>query len=462
MSGPQTACEHNLPEPAAPALNKRTDLAPRAAPARAMLGIDFGTSNSAAAIVQPGQPGEPKTSVRPIVLEGSATALPTALFFSQEDQCTFYGAEAMRHYLAGTEGRLMRSIKSLLGSALMDEQTQVNGRMVGLFDVLVMFLRELKIRAEEQLDYRIDAAMLGRPVHFVDDNPARDALAQQTLEQAARAAGFTTVNFQLEPIAAAFDFEQQVAHDTVVLVVDVGGGTSDFTVVRTGPGRAMGADRSTDILATTGVHIGGTDFDRLLDLHTVMPLLGLGHHGPGGREVPSPLYFDLSTWHLIQQCYGRASLHRAHALRTAFTNPGLHHRLMRVLQEKQGHRLLNAVELAKIACSQSGLEQQIDLTCAEPALGAPLTAAAMNAVLSDTLQKVVACARDCVAGSGEATPDVIYLTGGSSLLKPLVQGLQVAFPHARLAAGDRFGSVAAGLALAGAAFMAGGRMQDKS
>ena len=108
--------------------------------------------------------------------------------------------------------------------------------------------------------------MLGRPVFFVDDDPARDASAQRALEAAARQAGFTDVRFQYEPIAAAFDYERGVAAEQVVLVADIGGGTSDFSVVRVGPRRAVAIDRKPDILANHGVHIAGTDFDRRIEL----------------------------------------------------------------------------------------------------------------------------------------------------------------------------------------------------
>jgi hypothetical chaperone protein len=123
-------------------------------------------------------------------------------------------------------------------------------------------------------------------VHFVDAHPERDRQAQDALEQAAQAA-FAQVEFQLEPIAAALDYEQRLERETVVLVVDIGGGTSDFTVVRLGPQHAGKPDRTADILATSGVHIGGTDFDHRLSVDTAMPLLGLRHTGPSGREVPS-------------------------------------------------------------------------------------------------------------------------------------------------------------------------------
>jgi hypothetical chaperone protein len=408
-----------------------------------MLGIDFGTSNTVAALVRPD--GRLDT----IALDAGKPTLPTALFFSHEDQHTSYGSAAMQAYLAGTEGRLMRSIKSLLGSGLMDEKTVVNGQLVSFTDILGMFFKELKKRSEVHLGHPVQHAMLGRPVHFVDDNPERDALAQATLEHAARAAGFDEVQFQLEPIAAAFDFERRVSTDTTVLVVDIGGGTSDFTVVQVGPGRQALGDRSGDILATTGVHIGGTDFDQLLNLRHAMPLLGLGHIGPSGREVPSGVFFDLSTWHLIHQSYSRKSLAHAADLRDAYSNRALHQRLLHVLQERVGHHILANVETAKIACSLSGAAATVDLDCIARDLTAQISPEGLAEALQAHLARVVQCAQECVALAGVARPDAVYLTGGSSALAPLQAAMQALFPQARLVAGDRFGSVAAGLAYAG-------------
>lgn len=409
-----------------------------------MLGIDFGTSNSAAAIVQAdGQ-------LCSIPLDGGNTAMPTALFFSSEDGHTDYGALAMQAYLQGTEGRLMRSIKSLLGSQLMDEQTVVNGKLISFFDIVVMFFKELKTRAQTHLGHEIHAAMLGRPVHFVDDDPQRDALAQATLARAAQAAGFTQVRFQLEPIAAAFDFEKRVTGDTTALVVDIGGGTSDFTVIQLGPDRQHQLDRSGDVLATTGTHIGGTDFDRLLDLAFVMPLLGFGHIGPSGREVPSGIFFDLSTWHLIHHAYSRKSLHHASELRYSYADPTLYKRLLHVLKNRHGHRILSQVEVAKIACSTHDAAAEIDLDCVEPTLVALLSPEGMRQALAQQVSRIVACAQQCVAESGVKDIHAVYLTGGSSAFTPLVSALQATFSQATLIKGDRFGGVAAGLAYSGA------------
>lgn len=408
-----------------------------------VLGIDFGTSNSATALI------DPQGVMQVVPLDGTRSEMPTAVFFNQETHSVLYGSEAMQAYLTGTEGRLLRSLKSLLGSPLMDEHTAVGDYSLRYFDIVVLFFKELKRRSEAHAGVTLTHAMLGRPVHFVDDNPERDALAQETLGRAAREAGFTDIAYQLEPIAAALDYEQRVTAETVALVVDIGGGTSDFTTIRLNPARSALADRSGDILATTGVHIGGTDFDRLLDLSTVMPHLGYRHLGRGNRPVPSSVFFDLSTWHLIHQAYTRKAMHFAKELWTDFTDQTLHKRLMTALEGQYGHRLLAEVEAAKIACSISGENSAVQLDFLDDDSAPSVTAEGMQQALQDAIAQVVRCAQECVTQSGLAQVDVVYLTGGSSALRPLVAALQAAMPQATLVTGNQFGGVAAGLAYAG-------------
>lgn len=413
-----------------------------------MLGIDFGTSNSAAAFVNAAG------KLCPIALEADRTTMPTALYFCPENAQVHYGSAALQAYLTATQdqvpgGRLMRAIKSLLGSRLMDERTVINGQLVSFFDIVVLYFKALKTRSEQQLGHAVTHAMLGRPVHFVDDDAQRDALAQATLARAAQAAGFESVQFQMEPIAAAFDFERRIERETTTLVVDIGGGTSDFTVIQLGPTRRDNPVRTQDVLATSGVHLGGTDFDRLLNLQWVMPLLGLGHIGPGGRQVPSGILHDLSTWHLIHHAYTRQRLHHAAELWTAYSDITLHRRLMQVLHERLGHQLLALVEAAKIGCANADAAVEIDLACVESGLHTALTPQTLNQTLQLQLDKIVRCAQQCVAGSGRPRIDAVYLTGGSSALSPLVRTLEQSFPSATMVHGDRFGGVAAGLAWAG-------------
>lgn len=407
------------------------------------LGIDFGTSNSAMAASRAG------AAVQPVALEGSAHTMPTALFFNAEEHSTHYGRDAVAQYLAGTEGRLMRSLKSLLGSALLQDKTAVHGRLVSYQDLISLFLHHLAAQAQAALGGMPQRVRLGRPVHFVDDDPARDRQAEDALRQAALDAGFAEVSFLPEPIAAALDYERRVQRETLTLVVDIGGGTSDFSVVRLAPGRGARPERGDDILATTGVHVGGTDFDRRLNLALVMPLLGLQHHGPTGRPVPSGVFFDLATWHLIQWRYAPQALREAQALRRDYDNPRLHARLMTVLEQRLGHRVADAVERGKIAASSTDAQTPLALDWIEPGLASSITPSGLAQHLAGPLAQVVACAQECVrrAGLDAQRLDALYLTGGSSALRPLRQALAHAFPHTPQVEGDLFGGVAAGLAV---------------
>ena len=406
------------------------------------LGIDFGTSNSAMAWAGP------EGTARLIALEGEALAMPTAVFYNAEDHSTHFGRDALKHYLEGTEGRLMRSLKSLLGSPLLMETTQIGHQQVSFQEIIATFLATLRERATQSLGTAPRRVVMGRPVHFVDDNPERDAQAEASLRQAVEAVGFEEVSFQLEPIAAALDYEQRLSQESTVLVVDLGGGTSDFTVVRLGPDRMKKADRSPDILATTGVHIGGTDYDRQLNLAQVMPLLGYKHTGPAQREVPSRVFFDLATWHLIHWQYQPKAIAHAKTLRTNYSDLRLYERLMQVLTGRHGHHIAHEVEQAKIRCSVSRAQTAIDLAVIERDLQGHLGLADMQAHLHDLLARTVACARECVqrASLTDGALDAIYLTGGSSALSTFQQVLQTEFVGVPLIEGDLFGGVALGLA----------------
>jgi hypothetical chaperone protein len=406
------------------------------------LGIDFGTSNSAMAWANA------QGTARLIAVEGDALAMPTAVFYNVEDGTTHFGREAIGHYLEGTEGRLMRSLKSLLGSPLLLETTQIGHQQISFQDIIATFLTTLRERATRALGQAPTRVVMGRPVHFVDDDPERDAQAENSLRLAAQSVGFEDVTFQLEPIAAALDYERRLQHDSTVLVVDLGGGTSDFTVVRLGPNRMHRSDRSGDILATTGVHIGGTDYDQKLNLEQVMPLLGYRHIGPEQREVPNRVFFDLATWHLIHWQYQPKAIAHAKTLRSNYSDARLHERLLQVLTERHGHHIAHEVEQAKIRCSVSDADTRIDLACLARGLDAPLGVADMQAHLATLLQRTVACARDCVhqAGLVDEQIDAIYLTGGSSALRTFQRALQAQFPGVALIEGDLFGGVASGLA----------------
>src|SRR3954469_19985871 len=166
-------------------------------------GVDFGTSNSTVGWVRPGQPSL-------LTLEDGKATLPSVVFFNADEDAVRYGRAALADYLEGYDGRLMRSLKSLLGTSLMDGQTEVAGRALPFKQLMSHFIGELRRRAQQQAGREFTSAVLGRPVFFVDDDPQADRLAEDTLAEIARAAGFREIGFQYEPIAAAFDYESRI------------------------------------------------------------------------------------------------------------------------------------------------------------------------------------------------------------------------------------------------------------
>jgi hypothetical chaperone protein len=356
----------------------------------------------------------------------------------------------------------MRSMKSILGSPLVEQSTDVGGgRAVRYVDVIAGYLRHLKRKAEAAAGAALDHVVLGRPVFFVDGEPARDAQAQRALESAARQIGFKEVRFQYEPIAAALDHESGIDREQIVLVADIGGGTSDFSLVRVGPERRGRADRRDDILANHGVHIAGTDFDRHVELAAILPLMGyrsLGPAKPGEtpREVPSGVYFDLATWHLINTVYAPQRVAEFRRMKSWYADVRHHQRLMEVLDAHLGHALAGAAEQAKIDVATSGAAR-IDLDLVETALVADLAESQAAAAIEADLERIVEAAADTArqAGIGGDQVDVLYFTGGSTGLTPLVERIGARFPQAQRVRGDRFASVAQGLGLyARAAFAA--------
>ena len=406
--------------------------------------IDFGTSNSAVAV--PDAAG----AMHLIELEPGQRTMPTAVFYFTEGvhdadgPPRAFGRAAVAAYVEGHDGRLMRSMKSILGSALIDQTTDVGGgRGARYADIVSGYLKRLRRLAGEP-----ERVVLGRPVFFVDGEPERDAAAQAQLEACARAVGFRDVQFQYEPIAAAFDFEQQATKEQIVLVADIGGGTSDFSVVRVGPERMARLARRDDILASHGIHIAGTDFDRHIELAGILQAFGYRSTGPSGRELPSGIYFDLATWHLINTCYAPLRVAEWRGMKSWFNDPRQHARLMTVLEERLGHELAARAEGAKIAVS-GGADTTVDLSHVEPGLVLPLSEKTAVDALRADLDRIIATAHETVALAGLTAHqiDALYFTGGSTGLRLLVDGMAAGFPQAARVSGDRFASVATGLGL---------------
>ncbi|MGZ3240245.1 MAG: Hsp70 family protein [Burkholderiaceae bacterium] len=404
-------------------------------------GVDFGTSNSTVGWSRDGRSAL-------LTLEGDKLTLPSVVFFNADEEEIKYGRAALADYLEGYEGRLMRSLKSLLGTSLIDGQTEVIGRALPYRALLAQFIGELKHRAEQSAGRTFEQAVFGRPVHFIDDDADADMLAEDTLEDIAYAVGYKEVAFQYEPIAAAFDYESQIDHEELVLVVDVGGGTSDFTLVRLSPERAKKLDRRADILATGGVHIGGTDFDKYLSLSSVMPLLGLGSRLKNNIEVPSSYYFNLATWHTINFAYGQKAENQLQDIvRDAMERDKLE-RLQNLIKDRSGHWLALRVEEGKIALSDSQ-EMQLNLDRLVPAESLTLHRSAFDGAVSHLVTSIEKTVTDLLRGANIAAGkvDTIFFTGGSSGVPLLRERISALLPDARRVEGDLFGSIGVGLAL---------------
>ena len=404
-------------------------------------GIDFGTSNSTVGWWRPG--ADPL-----IALEGEQPTLPSVVFFNFEERRPVYGRQALDEYLEGYEGRLMRSLKSLLGSKLLKSETTVLGSAMPFKDILGLFLGTLKTRAESAAGRPFEQAVLGRPVFFVDDDPQADREAADTLANAARKIGFKEVSFQYEPIAAAFDYESRIEREERVLIVDIGGGTSDFSLVRLSPERRNVDDRQSDILATAGVHIGGTDFDRQLSLQGVMPLFGYGSRMKSDAPMPTSTHLNLATWHTINAVYAAASQRALQSMRYDILDPTGIDRLFRLIDQRAGHWLAMQVEQGKIELTEAD-RYPIDFQRIEPGLQVELTRCAFENAIAPLLARIAGSVDQLLADAGvqHDAVDTVFFTGGSSAIPALRQRIAQLLPRARHVEGNRFGSIGSGLAI---------------
>lgn len=407
------------------------------------LGIDFGTSNSTVGYVT-------ATGPRLIPLEAGRVTLPSALFYDFDERKTLFGRGAIAAYTDQCNGRLLRALKSILGNSLIFERTKLGRESLSFMEIIGTFLAHLKKQSETALGCEIESVVLGRPVWFVDDDPAADRQAQNQLEQAARAQGFKQISFQYEPVAAALDYEQTIAREELTLIADIGGGTSDFSIIRLSPEGRGRADRKMDILANTGTHVGGTDLDKQLSLKQVMPHLGF-HTPQRARpelDLPTSIYFDLATWHRIVFLYNQKTRTLLRDMQNAAARPDLVERLACLVEERNGHRLAGDVERGKIDLSAQD-KASLHLDYIEAGLEIELDQKIFQQAIERERNKIKASLESCLkqAGVSAMQIDTLFLTGGTTAVPLIAQTCRACVPAARLVEGDKLGSVGVGLAL---------------
>ncbi|MBS4773314.1 MAG: Hsp70 family protein [Proteobacteria bacterium] len=404
-------------------------------------GIDFGTTNSSAALSESGK-------IPYIVpLEGPEITIPTALFFGDNQKVSF-GREAMRRYMLGEQGRCMRSIKRILGTSLMKTGTLVNGRSVKFEDILKCFLRHLKRQMDEAAGQSVENVVLGRPVHFRDNDAEGDVRAEGELRQAARETGFAHIEFQYEPIAAAFAHEAKLKAEKLACVVDIGGGTSDFTIIRLGGGRDGKPDRRDDILASAGVRIGGNDFDKELALKAFMPELGMyTTYGEKSLFVPTSQYFELAEWSSVNNLYTYQNFRIVNEILVQAHEPEKYGRLREIMEKERGHNLLAETENLKIALTSADSRlSRLNFLDGCPEI--TVKSADFESSIQEEMQKLEQVLKDCLVQAGVAPEKVelVILTGGSTEIPVLQRSVRRIFPQALLSQENKLASVGLGLA----------------
>lgn len=409
------------------------------------LAVDFGTSNTAAAILT-------LQGVRRIPIEQAGDTLPTAVFFPADESRMQIGAAAREALISGDEGRYMQALKSVLGLPLVHEARLIGGKRRTIGEIITAFLTELRQRAEAQTGTRFRRVLSGRPVHFHTANVAADGRAEGDLRNCYLEAGFEEVAFLPEPEAAALSTQAEAGDSEIGLVVDIGGGTSDFTAFRRG---SSSDGAGPQVLASHGIRLGGTDFDTAVSLRHVMPLLGLGGQlrrqmGPGLLPVPRAIYADLATWAKIPFLYNGETRRMVSEMERLAVEPAKMARLSTVLEMELGHELAFAVEHGKIAANRAGETAGIRLGFVEARLSAAVSPASLDAALADSRAGLREAAGETLRMAGVEPGAVgrIILVGGSSLMGIVPDEMRALCPNATTVAAGAFTAVIDGLALA--------------
>jgi len=418
-----------------------------------VIGLDFGTTNSAIAVAEAGKEA---TLARFGDNSDTTTSFRSILYFPVKDRSstvkaeTKAGPEAISSYLdADTKGRLILSIKSYLASRLFTS-TQINGRFYTLEDLIAIILRRLRTTVIEQFGVAATSVVLGRPVRFAGaENEADETLALNRLRSAADLAGFSEVTFELEPVAAAYQYETQLDHDELVLIGDFGGGTSDFTLAHLGSGRKRTGRNP--VLGTSGVAIAGDTFDSRIMMNLVAPKLGLGSHYVSlGKELPVPVwpYSQLSSWHRTFLLKDPKTMRVLREVKNQASEPDKITALIEVISENLGYALYRAVESTKVALTDN---EDAGFVFAHSSVNIDDTLERwrFESWIQPDIQSIATCVKTLISQHNVNYGDIgsVFLTGGSSFVPYVRRFFAKTFGSEKLKGGEELTTVAKGLAL---------------
>jgi hypothetical chaperone protein len=420
---------------------------------RPVIGLDFGTTNSAIAVAEAGKEARLASFAAG---NDTTTSFRSILYFPPKDRSTPVkaemkaGPEAISSYLdADSKGRLILSIKSYLASDLFTS-TQINGRYYTLEDLIAIILRHLRMGVVEQFGIAADSVVIGRPVRFAGADTAKDeTLAVERLRSAATLAGFSEVTFEFEPVAAAYQYETQLDHDELVLIGDFGGGTSDFTLAHLGPGRKQTGRNP--VLGTSGVAIAGDTFDSRIMMNLVAPKLGLGSHYVSlGKELPVPvwLFSQLSSWHRTFLLKDPKTMTVLREVKNQASEPDKVKALIQIISENLGYSLYRAVENTKVKLTEN---EEADFIFGHAAVNIEDTLERwrFESWIQEDMQNIAACVKALFTEHNVNYKDIgsVFLTGGSSFVPYVRRFFARTFGSEKLKGGEELTTVAKGLAL---------------
>jgi hypothetical chaperone protein len=427
---------------------------------RIPVGIDFGTTNSSIGMVTPA--GSVRLGAFP-TRDGETFSYRSVLYLEQLKKGTGprrvrsrTGPAAIEGWLEAEEkGRLIQSLKSWLPSRMFTG-TEVFGRRYAIEELISRILADLRQQAEEQFGVPVRYAMAGRPVRFVgSDTEEDDDYAVSRLREGFLAAGFEAVDFELEPVAAAHSYESTLDHDELILIGDFGGGTSDFSLLRVGPGIRRRGRMAQDLLGNSGLGFAGDAFDARIVRKLVSPQLGAGSQARSLNKllpaVPAWIYANLERWHYLSFLRTRNVAEILRSARVRALEPEKIEALIHLIDEDLGYQLHQAVQQVKFALSRSEAaefrfrEGSLDLRV-------PVTRAEFERWIEEDLARIESCLERLFVDAGIAPSEVdrVFLTGGTSFVPAVRRIFARRFGAERIRGGNEFTSVAHGLALAAA------------
>ncbi|MDO8421677.1 MAG: Hsp70 family protein [Parvibaculum sp.] len=426
------------------------------------IGLDFGTTNSALALA----PAKGPAQLVPLhYLNQEFSTFRSILYFEDghRDQngrsLAFAGPQAIDAYLEGADGRLIQSIKSYLANPDFTSTNIYSSRFT--LENLVGFVVAGMIDATpyagdltEQL--RQTPVVVGRPARFVRNSLGQasdvaDAFAVGRLAAALKGAGLPDVQFEFEPVAAAFAYEQALDHDELVLIGDFGGGTSDFCLLHVGPGMRDVKNRAETIIAVSGVGLAGDAFDARIVEHCIAPKLGKGtSYESGDKDLPTPswIYDSLKRWHQLSFLNTYKTRKMLEDIGPKSESPDDIAALLHLIVENRGFDMYRSVEAAKVKLSANEgtlLEFKSGLINIE----SHVDRAEFDIWIAPELEEIARCVDKLLddAGTSPDKIDRVFLTGGSSFIPAVRDIFAQRFGQAKLAGGNELTSVATGLAL---------------